>query len=100
MSNRPARTREAMSALGRMPMVFRLAGALLLFAAIGGQIWQRRAGGTMTREMLAAVTRHCPSAAFHGHRPTNADGARALDRAALRLLLDRVFPLLAPRCGG
>ena len=83
-----------------MPMVFRFAGALLLVAIVGGQVWQRQAAGPVTWALLATVARYCPSAAARDRHPTIAAGARALDRASWRLLADRYAPRPVSRCGG
>lgn len=83
-----------------MPVVFRLASALLLVVIVVGQVWHRQPAGPVTRAVLATVARYCPSAASPDRHPSIAAGARALDRTGWRLLADRYAPRPASRCGG
>ena len=64
----------------KIPMVFRLAAALLIGSAVFGQWWRHRPAGPHGRAFLTMVERHCPAAAVANSRPTVADTAAALDR--------------------
>lgn len=84
--------------LRQMPLVFRIAVAMLLAAFAGGQFLQRQPAGSLTRGLIASAARACPSAAFRGKRATVADGAHALDRAVYRRIADHYFPATPSRC--
>lgn len=70
----------------QVPRVFRLVGALLLTSLVAGQLWWREPAGAATRRLLAIIERHCSAAARRIAAPTVADGARAIDRMALRVI--------------
>lgn len=64
----------------QVPLVFRISGALLMVALVGGQFLQRQPAGPSTRGVIAYAARSCPSAAFTGKHTMVVRGARALDR--------------------
>lgn len=72
----------------KLPWVFRIAAALLFAAVAFGGWWQQRPVGRAGRTFLAAAARACPAAAVRALRPTVADTARALDRAAYFMTAD------------
>lgn len=86
------------AAVGRVPLVFRLSGLLVLAALAGGQIGKRQPAGAMTRTVLAASASLCPSVAQSTKRLTVGDGAKTLDRAVYRRLADWRSPRPQPRC--
>ncbi len=66
----------------RLPWVFRISAGLIVPAVMVGTWWQPQAAGPHGRAFMATVARACPAAAVRKARPTVADTARALDRAA------------------
>ena len=60
----------------------------LVLAAIVGGWWRARPGGAATRVVIAVAARICPSSAPNIQKPSIADGAHALDRAAVHRSLD------------
>ncbi len=73
-----------------MPLVFRASAALLLLAFVAGQLTQGSAAGAATYQLMGMAVWLCPSAGNRLTSPSVADGARLLDRAAYRWMLDRV----------
>ena len=73
-----------------MPVAFRISTGLLIAAAVGGQDWQRRPAGTGTAAVLTTVGSWCPGQFAKREARTIADGARAIDGCAYRLLRQRL----------
>lgn len=86
------------AALGRVPLVFRISGLLVLVAFVGGQVGQRQSAGAFTRTVLATSASLCPSVAQRNKRLTVGNGAHTLDRAVWRRLADWRLPQPRPRC--
>lgn len=82
----------------KAPVVFRIAGAILIVSAAGGQVWQRQPAGPATYRIFRLVERHCPAALPRAAGPTVADGARAIDAWSSRVLLDIVDGDDVSRC--
>jgi hypothetical protein len=70
-------------------MMILVVAALALLASLGGR-WQSHRGGNGTRIAFAIARTICPTAARFTKRASVAAGARAIDRAALRRLVDLV----------
>lgn len=81
--------RRPAALMRRMPLVFRASAALLL-VFVTGQFVQGRTAGSATYQLMGITARLCPSAGNHLASPSVADGARLIDRAAYRWMLDRV----------
>jgi len=76
--------------LCKQPMVFRLAGMLLLAATVLGQWWQRQPLGADGRAIVAIVQSYCPSIDGEIRHLTVADSARLLDRWSYAFLGDLI----------
>ncbi len=79
-----------MFSLARWPMWARISAALLLTCLIGGQAWQRRPAGEVTKMIVTLGMRHCPAAVRLTFATTIAQGAWVLNRWSYRVLADTV----------
>lgn len=81
----------------KLPRVFRIAAALMVAPIVFGGWWQRQPAGANGRYLLAAAMRFCPAAIQVSRRPTVADTAFVLDRAAYLAAAD-LFMQDSRRC--
>lgn len=79
-----------MFSLARWPMWARISAALLLTCLIGGQVWQRRPAGEVTKMIVTLAMRHCPAAVRLTSAATIGDGAWVLNRWSYRVLAGTV----------
>jgi hypothetical protein len=91
----PRRARRSRDkSVGAMPLLMRrmmilVVTGLAVLASLGGR-WHSQRGGNDTRIAFAVARTICPTEARFMKRTSVAAGAHAIDRAALRLLVDLV----------